>query len=263
MLFVGDRRQAIYGFAGADARSFENIIEQAKATLLPLSVCYRCPTKVLDLAREHCPQIEARPDAPEGTVRRLEYDNLVGSVREGDMILCRRNAPLVSVCFALIADGIAAQIKGRDIGVGIQKAIEKIGKGGRFEDFPRLLGDWLSKEHATITRRGGRDSVIASRLQGLEDKAECIRIIYARSNATTIKGLKDDVAALFSDDRPSVQLSSIHRAKGLENGRVMVVGDTELSFPGMQSWQREQERNLTYVAYTRAQEELVFVNLPE
>ena len=66
MLFVGDRRQAIYGFAGADAESFANIIESTHATVFPLSVCYRCPSAVLAMAREYCPQVEARPNAPAG-----------------------------------------------------------------------------------------------------------------------------------------------------------------------------------------------------
>src|SRR5690606_15419074 len=64
MLFVGDASQAIYGFAGASADSFWRIKEITGATELPLSICYRCPSSHLDLARSIVPQIEARPDAP-------------------------------------------------------------------------------------------------------------------------------------------------------------------------------------------------------
>ena len=35
-----------------------------------------------------------------------------------------------------------------------------------------------------------------------------------------------------------------------------------LDFPSMQEWQREQERNLAYVALTRAEETLTLVTMP-
>ena len=50
-LFVGDPYQAIYAFAGADARSLERIVERTGATRLPLSVSFRCPVRHVVLAR--------------------------------------------------------------------------------------------------------------------------------------------------------------------------------------------------------------------
>ncbi len=41
LLFVGDPKQAIYGFAGADTRAMSRIVERTQATVLPLSVTYR------------------------------------------------------------------------------------------------------------------------------------------------------------------------------------------------------------------------------
>ena len=51
LVYVGDRRQAIYGFAGSSSNAFDEIIEATSADELPLSVCYRCPTSHLSLAR--------------------------------------------------------------------------------------------------------------------------------------------------------------------------------------------------------------------
>lgn len=263
MLFVGDRRQAIYGFAGADARSFTNIAETTKATVLPLSVCYRCPTTVLDVARPYCPQIEARPGAPEGTVREIALESLTTQVKEGDMVLCRKNAPLVNVCFALIAEGIAATIRGRDIGKGLVSAINKIAKRVHWDMFEQGLATWKEGEIRTATKRGGSEGAIDSRIQGIEDKAECIRIIYARSGTESFADLTKAVESLFSEGRSSVTLSTIHKAKGLENDRVFILGSTQIAFKGQQEWQAEQERNLTYVAMTRAMNDLVFVTMPE
>ncbi len=261
MLFVGDPRQAIYGFAGADAASYENIGKVTKAKPLPLSVCYRCPTSILDAAREYCPEIEAAPGAPEGTVRSIDAEELVGQIREGDMILCRKNAPLISTCFSLIAEGIAATVRGRDIGAGLVKAIRDIAKGTDFADFAAGVDTWLAAQTKVAERRGGGDAAVERRVTALQDKAECVRIVYARSGAETVDQLTDAVEALFSNTRSSVVLSSIHKAKGLENPRVFILGNTQLTFKSQRDWQREQERNLTYVAYTRAQEELVFVDV--
>ena len=42
-IFVGDERQSIYGFAGADIDAIPRIIQRTNATVLPLSLSYRCP----------------------------------------------------------------------------------------------------------------------------------------------------------------------------------------------------------------------------
>jgi DNA helicase-2/ATP-dependent DNA helicase PcrA len=73
---VGDPKQAIYGFAGADCRSVEKIKARTQATELPLSICYRCPISHLDKAREIVPQIEARPGAPAGVIAEIPYDEV-------------------------------------------------------------------------------------------------------------------------------------------------------------------------------------------
>jgi len=43
MLFCGDVRQSLYGFAAADTQSINTIIQRTDAQVLPLSICYRCP----------------------------------------------------------------------------------------------------------------------------------------------------------------------------------------------------------------------------
>ncbi|MDX2241376.1 MAG: UvrD-helicase domain-containing protein [Leptolyngbyaceae cyanobacterium bins.302] len=89
MLLVGDPLQAIYGFAGADCESFNRIKETLQAQELPLSICYRCPVKVLELAKKLVPQIEGAPDAPDGIVETIKESKLPEVVKEGDLILCR------------------------------------------------------------------------------------------------------------------------------------------------------------------------------
>ena len=85
-LFVGDSNQAIYAFAGADCHSVENIKRQFNPKELPLNICYRCSKKIIKLAQQDVPAIEAAPNAPEGevyTISNEEIAKLIQSRRYG------------------------------------------------------------------------------------------------------------------------------------------------------------------------------------
>lgn len=70
-VFVGDSRQAIYGFTGAGGDSIQRIVEEFKCERLPLTVTYRCPKAVVNYVHQWVSHIEAHPDAPEGVVRNV------------------------------------------------------------------------------------------------------------------------------------------------------------------------------------------------
>lgn len=95
LLFVGDPRQAIYGFSGADAYAVERIVDVTKATVLPLSVTYRCPASHVRLANQFAPEMQVAPGAAQGTVRRISEAVLAAHVKPGDLVLCRVNVPLI------------------------------------------------------------------------------------------------------------------------------------------------------------------------
>ena len=69
------------------------------------------------------------------------------------------------------------------------------------------------------------------------------------------------IEEIFFDDKKSgICLSNVHKSKGLESERVFII-HPEL-FPSKYAtlpWQIEQEKNLEYVAYTRAKTTLGFV----
>ena len=113
LIAFGDSKQAIYGFAGAGIDSIERITKDFAATTLPLSVTYRCPLKVVVLAKTIVPQIEARPGAPDGIVEDLGERLFLSKVKPGNLVLCRLNAPLVGPAFELIRRGVKAVIRGQ------------------------------------------------------------------------------------------------------------------------------------------------------
>lgn len=261
MLFVGDPYQAIFGFAGADSNSFWNIKDATKATELPLSVNYRCPSSHIKAVREKgtVPHIEARPGAPEGVIRRINEDKLETEIREGDMILCRLTAPLIATAIELIAKRIPARVKGRDIGKELAKLAKKImAKCNTFEDFPDMVDAYLAKETKRLMRNGGHEG----KVQSVADKCMCLQIIYSSTEVKTLDDMVVEIEELFSDNRASVTLCTVHRAKGLENLRIFIISPNKLplKWKGQTGWQYDQELNLEYVAMTRAMDELIYVD---
>jgi hypothetical protein len=74
----------------------------------------------------------------------------------------------------------------------------------------------------------------------------------------------DDLIAklnqIFSDNSDGICLSTIHKSKGLEADRVFIIHEDLMpSKHAKKDWEKLQEKNLMYVAYTRAKSVLGFV----
>lgn len=259
ILFVGDKHQAIYAFAGANCDSVDEIIKETEAKELPLSICYRCPTSHLNLAREIVPYIEPRPDAPAGTLETIKIDKLPEIVQEGDLILSRTTAPLVEICIELIGKNIAARVRGRDIGTSITSLAQDISQisGFTYSKLPRYIKDWEQQKLEKLQSNPDNEG----KIQSLRDRCQSIISCYEGFNCFSIEQLCNRLERLFSDDRPGVVLSTIHRAKGLQNRRVMILDYDKLPLKwlGQKSHELEQEWNLKYVALTRAEDALFLV----
>lgn len=246
---VGDRHQSIYAFRGADVNAIPNVIAALSADVLPLSICYRCPSNVIREAQAIVPAIEAAPDAPEGIVRTETLAACERDVQPGDYVVSRTNAPLVSLCFRLLAQGRRACIRGRDIGAGLAAQIRAT-KSPDVETLLTRIDAWRAAE---CKRREAKDLSTTDVI----DRAECIAALA--SQCATPDALAQRIEGLFSDvdARGAVVLTSTHRAKGLEADRVWLLRDTYCRWPGV------EEANLLYVAITRAKRELVYVRETE
>lgn len=76
----------------------------------------------------------------------------------------------------------------------------------------------------------------------------------------TVKDLRNLISNIFSDEVKGILLSTIHKAKGLENDKIFFLSPELIpSKYATQPWQYEQEQNLKYVAITRAKSSLVYV----
>lgn len=259
MLFVGDDRQAIMGFTGADCDSIQHIKERTQAAELPLSICYRCPRKHLELARDIVPQIEAADDAVDGIVEQIKSDQLPGKVKPGDLIISRTTSPLIKTCLELIAHRVPARVRGRDLGTALTSIVRDISNmdGFKFRRFSHYLHLYEQAKIAKYAKKSNAESL----LENLQDRLECIRTCYEAFNCKNIDQLCVEIENLFSDNRPTVMLSTVHRAKGLEENRVFILNPSQMpmKWGGQKLWELRQEMNLKYVALTRSREALYLV----
>lgn len=272
-LFVGDDRQAIYGFTGADSDAIDQIIRDFNCATLPLTVTYRCPKSVVAEANKYVPDIEAHESAPEGKVSHGDYECVVQGLSTGssfsgqhveltadDAIICRNTKPLVQAAYTLIKRGVACHVEGRDIGAGLIKLIDRY----------KTKSVATLRDKLTVYADAQAQKLIA---KGKEVQAEALRdrvdTIYAimdsQPPATTVDELRARIRAMFVDGddepKPTLTLCTAHRSKGREWPRVFILG-REAYMPSpfaRQAWQLTQERNLIYVAITRAQSELIYV----
>jgi DNA helicase II / ATP-dependent DNA helicase PcrA len=249
IIAVGDPAQSIYQFRGADSEAMPNFINKLKAKTLPLSVTYRCPKKVVKLAQEIVPDIEAHADSPDGEVIDLDTGDLLKTVSPGDFILSRTNAPLIKHCMALLKAGVPANIQGRDVGANLIYFIKK-SKAKTVNAFIKYVNDWRDQEIERLLSHK-KDTTICT------DKAECL--LNLCEGTLTIKDLKETIEKLFNDvdDNKKVILSTTHKAKGLERDRVFVLVNTY-----RKSGAGGEEDNLWYVAITRAKKQLYLVQKP-
>lgn len=273
IVIVGDDKQAIYGFAGADTLSLGNMKErmdgtERKAEELRLTVTRRCGKKIVALAQEIVPDFEAHEGNHEGSVNSvMGRDKAKEMMADKDMVLCRTNAPIVSLAFSLIREGRQCHIQGRDIAEGL-KGIIKSSQKKEVGDFLEWLDKYEQEEVARLQKRRvvDEDVVIA-----LQDKCMCLRIfcegrftlydVYLRIDQLfQVKDENGNYIEEGDEKDPGVKLSSGHRAKGLEAKRVFILRPEKIPHPmAKTAWAKEQEMNLKYVMITRAKEELYWV----
>jgi DNA helicase-2/ATP-dependent DNA helicase PcrA len=257
IIAVGDPKQSIYGFRGADVNAMPRIKEVLDAKEMPLSICYRCPKSHIELAQEIVPHIEASPNAKNGTVEYISHNEFVERVSNeiNPLVLCRTNAPLISYAVKMIKQGKKAHVRGKDIGSFLNGIV--IGfKANSISEFNEKVDQWENAQLESLTKRRASTSV----KETIIDYADVLREFGKQcANPFDITRIIEDI---FSDDKEGTIFSTVHKAKGLEANVVYIIKPDLLPLErkGQKEWEVEQEMNLKYVALTRSKDKLVFVN---
>ncbi len=255
---VGDDRQAIYGFRGADSNAIDNLKSGLRATELGLTVTYRCAKTIVDYARTLVPDFVAHETNAVGEIVTVTVAGMLDGAREGDFVLSRKNAPLVGHCLAFLRAGRGARVEGRDIGAQLA-AIVKARKAKGLPSLGEKMKKWQEIEIAKAKQKLTKKEAVEAKIQMITDQAETISALC--DGVATVPELLARISRLFGDAKDDssiaqIVLSSIHKSKGLEAERVYVLADT--LYPGGDR-SKIEEQNLEYVAVTRARRTLVWV----
>lgn len=239
VIAVGDEFQSIYGFRGAHENSMELLRQEFDMKRYDLTVCFRCPQLVVQEARFRAPAMQWGPTAEAGTVRHL-HEWKIDELPLDATILCRNNAPLFRMAMTLLHNGRYPELVGADIGKVLIKIMKKLGESNMpISEATDAINFW-KQEKLAKTRDPGK----------IIDQHECIMAFFEQ--ASTLGGAIAYAERLLAT-AGGVKLMTVHKAKGLEWDNVYLLDRHLINL------QRGQDRNLLYVAMTRAKKNLTYI----
>jgi hypothetical protein len=238
LIAVGDDGQSIYAFRGAVPGSMAKLQEAFSMAQASLTICFRCPEAIVRAVHWHRPEMKWVKGG--GRAAALRNPTLA-NFTDNSTILCRNNAPLLSLAIRLLSHGRSVFVHGSDVGPKIVAIMRKLGD----ESMSRTstlsaIDNWLSEKLA-------RQSSTAY------DIADCMRV-FAR-HGHSLAGAISWAENLFKQ-KGTIQLLTGHKAKGLEWDLVFHLDPWLIG-------ESEQERNLRYVITTRAKDTLYEIDSRE
>lgn len=259
-IVVGDPKQSIYGFRGSDPSSFESFVKENNTIQLPLSISYRCAKSIVREAREVYSDIEPFEQNEEGVVR----IGKVSEIREGDMVLCRNTRPLISVYLDLLRAEKKALIVGKETEKGLLALLSGFEFNETTSQCYGKLESVLERAERSLTAKGIVNPTNHPRYVRVSEQVEILKLIFSIKNS--IFEVEQFIETIFDENRDGVKLMTIHKSKGSENKIVFLIRSFEgkklIPSPyAVTKEQQLQEKNLSFVAITRAKKEFVYLDL--
>lgn len=253
---VGDRFQACYRFRGADSNAMDKFKDMFNCTEFPLSITYRCPKLIVEYAQLYNPLIEAPLNAPQGLITHVK-DLSLATLRSSDFVVCRTSRELIGLAYKCLHERIPVTVLGRDIGTNLKNLIKKHTKSNDINDLYISLEHYLINEVLKYKRLGQE-----SKIESITDKVQTIQVLIDSlpMDKKTVPDLINVIDGLFKERKNAVIFSTIHKAKGLEANRIFWLSYNKCPAKWAKSDEDlQQEKNLCYIAITRAKKELFLV----
>lgn len=254
VVVVGDSKQAIYAFRGADSRAMARMEQALNAVRLPLSVSYRVPKCVETMVRPVVPAFEVPPGTPEGVCKTVTARHMIREWRDGDFVISRKNAPLEPLAIMAIQQGKSVVAVGL---ADIQKVLRDVVNGAmKFnptngDEFRDAIEKYRARQRANIEEIERRKRARSfSRMKDHEVEAfiedlPVVRTLDLAANAVESMSKRVNGSAEIDQIIASVNYSasrdqivpasalkgklaftSVHKIKGAESPRVWVLNDT-------------------------------------
>ena len=292
---AGDDDQAIFRWAGADIEHFINMANSDENHIIPLTQSYRVPKSVHTLATKMAQSISNRidkqydPRDDEGERKVLNFRPLNKTLEKGEwLILCRTHEIVKQVCGALDKFGWLYKVYGNS--VVNDKIIEAIVSWTRLQSGKKVSGarvdtvysfmdsTRIKRGHGTfkgshtemysiddlINRFGLREYIKEDLFTKTLDWYDVLNAKGIRKRIKYLRAVRRNKLKL--DDKPRIEVSTIHASKGGERDNVMLL--TDLSYGPYKSSKdtqqgRDDELRVFYVGATRAKKQLVIVHTTE
>lgn len=270
LIAVGDENQRINVWCGASVTAMDNFRNLQNTRIFTLSTSFRIPVAGESLVHERFPEINihAAKGAIDGEVR---HDSKMSDIRASSMVLCRTLAPLVGAMMEVTRMNKKCFLKGWETEKDLfrEMVLEYDGNdldrelSGTDGLFPKMYSDLFDMADRLMEEHGLTEEEAFSNGAVL-DRFDRILSLTVLSEGTSDKAeLLDKINVVFGNGDSSadaVIFSTIHRAKGLEADNVFILRPSLLPNPFAKAdWQKEEERNLEYVAYTRFKKTLSFM----
>ena len=177
------------------------------------------------------------------------------------MVLCRNTAPLMELYRRMVSDGCKVYFRGEELGKNLLDTVTNVG-GDTLKEVicnakKGLIAWWdfLTKETGLEPRETMTMPQIISMYDIIKTLEELPKSIETKEQ------LELFVKDIFKDEgRDGIQLSTIHRAKGLESDNVFIICPSLLpSRLARTEAEIAEEKRLQYVMCTRPKESLNFV----
>lgn len=280
-VFIGDFHQAIYNFAGANAQAFNQIPKMfAPVETFDLPICYRCAKSHLSrVNREYGIPILPCDNAPMGFVKTIDKNKISEYAKAGDMVISRKNKWIAEVVLDLARNGTPIFIEDKEMVEAIKRQIlsSKCTSVGTLEKFlQKVISNYNKKLFEIVSknaRGGGHEEehleAVAETNSKIDNTSFLLEILegYLENHASSdsVSKFSNFIDKLLNTT-PSpncVRLCSIHKAKGLEATNVFVLNEAKINYDFRNSKEQNiQEKNLSYIATTRAKEGLYLVKEP-
>ena len=280
-VFIGDFHQAIYNFAGANAQAFNQIPKMfAPVKTFDLPICYRCAKSHLSrVNREYGIPILPCDDAPMGFVKTIDKNKISEYAKAGDMVISRKNKWIAEVVLDLARNGTPIFIEDKEMVGAIKRQIlsSKCTSVGTLEKFlQKVISNYNKKLFEIVSknaREGGHEEEHLEAVDEANSKIDNTSFLLEILEGYLENHASSDSVSKFSNfidkllnTTPSpncVRLCSIHKAKGLEATNVFVLNEAKINYDFRNSKEQNiQEKNLSYIATTRAKEGLYLVKEP-
>lgn len=264
----GDEFQSINQFAGASEQAFNTMVSMPNTQVFDLPMSYRCDREIIKEANRFVEDIIPRDDAGLGIIK---HDSRLAEIKDDDLVLSRTNGALIKLYTRLIKLGKACYIKGSDDDKNkLLGTVEKfrVGEelGKQFECdglFPRLYDNMISERNKLVD--GGMDMIDAINTQAVQSRYDTISSLTTiAAGCNNVTELISRINRIYSRSNTGICLSTIHKAKGLEANNVHIICRSVMPQKYAKTKSEiQQERNLIYVAITRAKHKLCYVSEKE